>query len=89
MDKLLRMRKNKKSIIRKVADKKKNINSRLKIPMSEYSQHYRKYMVEEFPAADLMIKKIIQTPCCRQYYLKYPLEGLLRGVAKKLMLNTY
>jgi hypothetical protein len=36
-----------------------------------------------------MIKKIIQMPCCREYYLKYPLECLLRGVVKKLMMNTY
>ncbi len=83
------MKKNKKVFIRKITDKKKSFNSKLKIPMSEYSQLYRKYMMEEYPAADLMIKKIIQTPCCREYYLKYPLECLLRGVVKKLMMNTY
>lgn len=57
--------------------------------MSEYSQQYRIYMMQEYPSTDSLIKKMIQTPCCRQYYLKYPLEGLLRGVVKKLMLNTY
>ena len=36
-----------------------------------------------------MIKKIIQLLCCRDYYLRFPLEGLMRGVVKKMMLNSY
>lgn len=36
-----------------------------------------------------MIKKIIQMPACREAYLKFPLEGLMRGAVKKMMLNIY
>lgn len=68
---------------------KKPLNSRLKLPISAYSQKYHRYMIQEYPYIDLMIKKIIQLPCCRPYYLKFPLEGLLRGVVKKLMINGY
>lgn len=28
-------------------------------------------------------------PFCRQYYLKYPLDGLLKGVCKKMLMNVY
>lgn len=37
----------------------------------------------------MMVKKIVQMPACREYYLKFPLEGLLKGAVKKMMLNTY
>lgn len=59
------MRKNKRVLIRKTYDKKDSMSNKLKMPLSEYSHLYRKYMIEEFPAADLMIKKIIQMPACR------------------------
>jgi hypothetical protein len=28
-------------------------------------------------------------PFCREYYLKYPLEGLLKGICRKLLVNFY
>lgn len=59
------MKKNKRALIRKANDKKGSASSRLKTPMSEYSQKYLKYMIEEYPTVDLMIKKLIQLPCCR------------------------
>lgn len=31
----------------------------------------------------------MRKPFCREYYLKYPLEGLLKGVCKKLLINVY
>ena len=37
----------------------------------------------------MMIKKIVQMPFCREYYLKYPLDGLLKGVCKKMLINVY
>lgn len=36
-----------------------------------------------------MIKKIIQMPACHEAYLQFPLEGLMRGAVKKMMLNSY
>ena len=36
-----------------------------------------------------MLKKIIQLPCCLEYYLRFPLEGLVKGVVKKMMMNNY
>lgn len=83
------MKKNKRVLVRKSFEKKDSMSNKLRMPMSQYSVLYRKYMIEEFPTVDVMIKKIIQMPACREYYLKFPLEGMLRGAAKKMMLNTY
>ena len=82
------MKKNKKKLIGKEKGSKV-INSKLKIPVSEYSRLYQVYMGTEFAMVDRLIKKVIQMPCCRPYYLRYPLEGLMRGAVKRLMLNSY
>lgn len=82
------MKNNKKGSIQK-DPQYRLLNSRFKISVSEYSRQYRNYIMKEFPTVEMMIKKIIQMPCCREYYLKYPLEMLMRGAIKKLMLNSY
>ena len=78
--------KNKKHLIKKGG---KIVDSKLKIPVSDYSRMYARYMILGFPIIDQLIKKLVQMPCCQFYYLRYPLEGLLRGAVKKLMLNNY
>lgn len=84
------MKKNKKNpISKKNTQHGKPLNSKLKITVSKYSRLYQRYLMDEFPNTELLIKKIIQMPCCRYYYLRYPLEGLLKGAVKKMMLNSY
>lgn len=46
-------------------------------------------MQKEYPLVETLIKKIVQMPFCEEYYLKYPLDGLLRGVCKKMLINLY
>ena len=67
----------------------KIIKSNFVLPVSKYSQIYRNYLIREFPQVEMMIKKIVRMPCCQQFYLKYPLESLMRGTVKKLMLNMF
>jgi hypothetical protein len=46
-------------------------------------------MAEEFPTVEIMVKKMMKTRACREYSLKFPLEGLLKGAVKRMQLNTY
>ena len=32
---------------------------------------------------------LVRRQFCQEYYLKYPLEGLLKGICKKLLINVY
>lgn len=32
---------------------------------------------------------LVRRQFCQDYYLKYPLEGLLKGICKKLLVNVY
>jgi hypothetical protein len=65
------------------------MNNKLRMPMSEYSQMYQKYMTEEFPTVEVMVRKMMKMPACKLYALKFPLEGLLKGAVKRMQLNTY
>lgn len=38
---------------------------------------------------ETLIKLFVKKPFCQDIYLKYPLEALLKGVCKKLLINTY
>lgn len=61
----------------------------LQIRTSEYSKQYAHYMRVEWHQVEPLIRSIVQKPFCREYYLKYPLEALLKATAKKMMLNMY
>jgi len=61
----------------------------LQIRTSPYSQLYSHYLKTEFHAVEPLIKSLVKEPFCREYYLKYPLEGLLKGICKKLLMNVY
>lgn len=61
----------------------------LQINTSSYSKLYTRYLQTEFHAVEQLIKCIVKKPFCRDYYLKYPLEGLLKGICKKLLINVY
>lgn len=61
----------------------------LQIPVSSYSHLYSQYLRTEFHAVEQLIRIIVRKPFCREYYLKYPLEGLLKGICRKLLVNVY
>jgi hypothetical protein len=65
------------------------MNNKLRMPLSEYSQMYAKYMAEEFPTVEPMVRKMMKTSVCKEYALKFPLEGLLKGAVKRMQLNSY
>lgn len=46
-------------------------------------------MIKEFPLVETMIRKIIKMPFCEKYYLHYPLENLIKGAIKRMLLNSY
>jgi hypothetical protein len=46
-------------------------------------------MAEEFSTVELMVRKMMKMHACREYSLKFPLEGLLKGAVKRMQLNTY
>lgn len=61
----------------------------MQISTSKYSRFYAEYMKNEFSNIEILLKRFIKMAFCREYYLKYPLEGLMRGICKKLLVNTY
>jgi hypothetical protein len=81
------MKKHKK-IARGSAGKRHSMNTKLRMPISLYSQMYRRYLTEEFPTVEMMIRRMVKAAPCREYALRFPLEGLLRGAVKKLMVNA-
>ena len=61
----------------------------LQIPTSTYSKLHALYLKTEFPQVENLIRVLVKKGFCRDYYLKYPLESLLKGVCKKLLINTF
>lgn len=61
----------------------------LQINTSNYSKLYSRYLQTEFHTVEQLIKSLVKKPFCKDYYLKYPLEGLLKGICKKLLINVY
>lgn len=64
-------------------------NFTLQIKTSEYSRKYAQYLKTEFHQVEPLIRNLVKKSFCKDYYLKYPLEGLLKGICKKLLINVY
>ena len=47
------------------------------------------YLRTEFHQVEALIRTLVKRQFCKEYYLKYPLEALLKGICKKLLINVY